>query len=98
MRNSRNMMIEKIFRERNKSRGKTREMSQPLPNWEAIGNELNEESLLLSSEDVCTEDDEIGSLIKEDKSPTPFFEQLLLGIAEYIVSDCRLSYDSINDN
>ena len=27
-----------------------------------------------------------GYLIKPDKSPTPVFEQLLLGVADYIVS------------
>lgn len=27
-----------------------------------------------------------GYLIKPDKSPTPIFEQLLLGVANYIVS------------
>ena len=29
-----------------------------------------------------------GYLIKPDKSPTPVFEQLLLGVADYIVSAC----------
>ena len=28
-----------------------------------------------------------GYLVKPDKSPSPVFEQLLLGIANYIVSD-----------
>ena len=29
-----------------------------------------------------------GYLIKDDKSPSPVFEQLLLGIANYIVRPC----------
>lgn len=29
-----------------------------------------------------------GYLIKPDRSPTPVFEQLLLGVANYIVSAC----------
>ena len=31
-----------------------------------------------------------GYLIKADKSPTPIFEQLLLGVANYIVSACSV--------
>ena len=88
MRNSKNIMIEKIFR--NKSESKKRATTQPLSNWEAIRNELDAESLLPSSEDVCTEDDGMGYLLRPDKSPTPFFEQLLLGIANHIVSACFL--------
>ena len=32
-----------------------------------------------------------GYLIKADNTPTPIFEQLLLGVANYIVSACSQS-------
>ena len=60
--------------------------AQPVPTLEAIGNEFDSESLLLSNQDVRIEDKGTGYLLQSDKSPTPFFEQLLLGIANYIVS------------
>ena len=83
-------MIEKIRKFRDRSTGKCR--VDPVPTLEATQNEHNAESLLLLSEDVPTEDEEIGYLLQPDRSPTPFFEQLLLAIANYIVSTCPLSY------
>ena len=87
------MMIEKIRKFRDRSKGKFR--LQPIPTLEVTQNEHNAESLLLVSEDVPTGDEEIGYLLRPDKSPTPFFEQLLLAIANYIVSACPLSYHRI---
>ena len=84
------MMIEKIRKFRDRSTGKCR--VNPVPTLEGTQNEQNAESLLLLSEDVPTEDEEIGYLLRPDRSPTPFFEQLLLAIANYIVSACPLSY------
>ena len=92
-RNTKNMMIEKIRKVRDRSKGKFR--VQPVPALEATQNEHKTESLLLVSEDVPTGDEEIGYLLRPDKSPTPFFEQLLLAIANYIVSACPLSYHRI---
>ena len=92
MRNSKNMMIKKIFRSRKQPKNKMTEMMQPVPNWEAIRDELDAESLLLSTEDVSTDNDATGYLLRPDKSPTPFFEQLLLGIANYIVSAWSLIF------
>ena len=40
-----------------------------------------------------------GYLIKADKSPTPIFEQLLLGVANYIVSACfAIPWPSVNED
>ena len=36
-----------------------------------------------------------GYLIKPDKSPTPVFEQLLLGVADYIVSARSLIFETM---
>ena len=83
-------MIEKIRKVRDRSEGKFG--VNPEPTLEATQNEHNAESLLLASEDVPTEDEEVGYLLLPDKSPTPFFEQLLLAIANYIVSARPLSY------
>ena len=90
IRNTKNMMIEKIRKLRDRSKGKSR--VQLVLTLEATRNEHNAESLLLPSDDVPTEDEDIGYLLRPDKSPTPFFEQLLLGIANYLVSTCPLSY------
>lgn len=84
------MMIARIRKFRNRSKEKLR--VQPVPTLEATRNEHDTESLLLLSEDAPTEDEEIGYLLQPDKSPTPFFEQLLPAIANYIVSACPLSY------
>ena len=94
-RNTKNIMIEKIRKFRDRSKGKFR--VQSVPTLEATQNEHNAESLLLVGEDVPT-DEEIGYLLRPDKSPTPFFEQLLLAIANYIVSACPLSYHRIFTN
>lgn len=85
-------MMKKIFNVKDHS--KSQMAIQAVPSWEAIRNELDAESLLLSSEDGSTKDDEFGYLIRSDNSPTPFFEQLLLEIANYIVSACFLTLQS----
>ena len=91
IRNSKNMMIEKIHELRDRS--KVRPRTQPVSNLEAIENELDAESLLLPCEVVHIESEEIGYVFKPNNAPTPFFEQLLLGIANYIVSICSLSHN-----
>ena len=91
-RNAKKMMMKKIFNVKDHS--KSQMAIQAVPSWEAIRNELDAESLLLSSEDGSTKDDEFGYLIRSDNSPTPFFEQLLLEIANYIVSACFLTLQS----
>ena len=40
--------------------------------------------------------EETGYLINPDKSPTPALKQLLLGVADYIVSAGPCSYDSVH--
>ena len=49
IRNSKNMMIKKIFKIGSQSKGKGKELIQPVLNWEAIRNELDADSLLYSS-------------------------------------------------
>lgn len=39
----------------------------------------------MSSTEMATASEYWGYLVKADKSPSPVFEQLLLGIANYIV-------------
>ena len=89
-RNIKSMMIEKIHKLRDSSKDKF--SLEPVPTSEATRHEQNAQSLLLLSEDAPTQDEEIGYLFRPDKSPTPFFEQLLLGIAIYIVSARSRSY------
>lgn len=86
IRNSKKLIIEKIYGLREWSKGKKK--IQPLPSLEAIPNELAAETSIFLGKDVPTKDEEIGYLLQPDRSPTPFFEQLLLGIANYIVSAC----------
>ena len=91
IRNSKNMMIEKIHELRDRS--KVRQRTQPVTNLEAIENELDAESLLLPCEVAHIESEDIGYVLQSNNTPTPFFEQLLLGIAHYIVSTWSLSYN-----
>ena len=58
MRNSKNMMIKKIFRVRSQSKKNTKETIPPTPDWDAIRNELDADSLLLSSQEVSIEDND----------------------------------------
>lgn len=58
LRNSRNMMIKRVFKIGNRSRGERRDTAQPLLNWEAIRNELDADSLLLSSQEISIKDNE----------------------------------------
>lgn len=88
IRNSKNLIAGKIHGFRGWSKGKKR--IQPLPSLEAIRNELDAETSILLSQDVPTKDEEFGYWLQPDRSLTPFFEQLLLGIANYIVSACSL--------
>ena len=88
IRNSKNLIAGKIhgFREWSKSKRRI----QPLPSLEAIRNELDAETSILLGKDMSTRDEEFGYWLQPDRSLTPFFEQLLLGIANYIVSACSL--------
>ncbi len=83
VRNSKNMMIKKVFRVGTKSEMKMEEVIQPMPNGEAIRDELVMDS---SSGEMPIEIDLTGYMIKPDGSPTYIFEQLLLGVVNYIVS------------
>ena len=93
IRASKNITIRQIHDFRERSKVKTR--ARPVPSLEAVQTELDARSLLLSSKDTPAEDEEIGYLLQPDKSPTPFFEQLLLGIAYYIVSARSVSTNII---
>ncbi len=83
VRSSQKMMAKKIFRVGTKSEMKMQEVIQPMPNGEAIRDEVVIDS---SSGEVPIEIDLTGYMIKPDKSPTYIFEQLLLGVVNYIVS------------
>ena len=83
VRNSKNMMVKNVFRVGPKSEMKMEEVIQPMPNGEAIRDEFVVDS---SSGEVPIEIDLTGYMIKPDKSPTYIFEQLLLGVVNYIVS------------
>lgn len=58
MRNSKNMMIKKIFRVGAQSKVGVRDITQQVPDWETIRNDLDADSLLHSSEEVSIEDNE----------------------------------------
>ena len=52
-------MIKKVFKTTNQSTGRLRGTVQSVPDWEAIRSELDADSLLLSSQELNIEDDEI---------------------------------------
>ena len=58
IRNSKNMMIKKIFKIRSQSKEKGKELIKPVLDWEAIRNELDADSLLHSSPAMSIEDDD----------------------------------------
>lgn len=58
MRNSKSMMIKKLFRVGVQSKEKARRMIQPIPNWEDIQSDLDADSLLSSSEEISVRDSE----------------------------------------
>lgn len=58
IRNSKNMMIKKIFKIGSQSKEKGKGLIQPVLNWEAIRNELDADSLLCSSPDLSIQDDD----------------------------------------
>ena len=84
-------MIGKFHKLRDRSKFATG--IKPGSSLEVIETDVDTESSLLPYEDRRTESEEIGSLLQADNAPTPFFEQLLLGIANYIVSNCSLPYN-----
>ena len=83
VRNSKKLMVKKVFKVGTKSEMKMEEVIQPMPNGEAIRDEIAMDS---SSREVPTEIDLTGYMIKPDGSPTYILEQLLLGVVNYIVS------------
>ena len=50
----------------------------------------------MSNTEMATATEYWGYLVKPDKSPSPVFEQLLLGIANYIVPD-NVPYSMVQD-
>lgn len=57
MRNSKNMMIKKVFRMRTQPKGTVSGTTESTLNWEAIRNELDADSLLPPSREMFVEDD-----------------------------------------
>lgn len=78
MRNSKNMMIKKVFRIGAQSKGKMTEMTQLASSWEAIRPELDADSLLHSSQEVSIEDDETLRRYSyhEDRGHSPHFSNI----------------------
>ena len=87
MRNSKSMMIRRLFRVGTKPKESVREMIQPVPNLEAIQSELDADSLVLSNEEVSVQDSEMVrpySLRRFDapRIPAPELYEMLVQACE----------------